>query len=311
VLFGAEVLVRGHASRADGAADGARAPDPDQAGAGPSRLNVRAAKALGQHFLIDHRVLSTIVEAAELSTTDTVVEVGPGLGILTQELVDRAGAVVAVEVDVELARALGKHLPGRTNLRIVNSSILDFSPEELLTDLAVRGKPPASYKVVANLPYYIAAPTLRHFLEASVRPELMVVMVQKEVGESIAAGPGSMSLLGISVQVYGTPRVVGIVPARCFYPRPKVKSAIVRIDVHPKPALPVEEIPVFFDVVRAGFSSPRKQLRNSLSVGLDVPAAEARRLLEAAGIAPERRPQTLSVSEWAALYREFAGAVSK
>ena len=303
--------MRGHASRVDGAADAARMTGLVQAKARLSRLNVRAAKALGQHFLIDHRVLSTIVEAAELSSTDTVVEVGPGLGILTQELVDRAERVVAVELDEKLAQALGEAFPQDAKLRIVNGSILDFSPEELLADLSGAAKPPARYKVVANLPYYVAAPTLRHFLEASVRPELMVVMVQKEVGESIAAEPGSMSLLGVSVQVYGAPRIVDFVPANCFQPRPKVKSAIVRIDVRPEPALPDKDIPVFFDVVRAGFSSPRKQLRNSLSVGLNMQAAEAGRLLEAAGIAPDRRPQTLSVSEWAALYREVAGTRSK
>ena len=165
--------------------------------------------------------------------------------------------------------------------------------------------------VVSFPPPTLAAPTLRHFLEGSIRPGLMVVMVQKEVGESIAAGPGSMTLLGVSVQVYGAPRIVDFVPAHCFHPRPKVKSAIVRIDVRPKPALPEEEMPAFFDVVRAGFSSPRKQLRNSLGAGLNMQAAEAGRFLEAAKIAPERRPQTLSVSEWAALYREFAGTVSR
>jgi 16S rRNA (adenine1518-N6/adenine1519-N6)-dimethyltransferase len=303
--------VSGHGSRADGAVDDSLAPGVEQARARLGRLNVRAAKGLGQHFLIDHRVLSTIVDAAELASTDTVVEVGPGLGILTQELVNRAGMVVAVELDEKLARALERAFPQRTSLSIVNGSILDFSPEELLAHALGSAKPPASYKVVANLPYYVAAPTLRHFLEASLRPELMVVMVQKEVGESIAAEPGSMSLLGVSVQVYGTPRIVDLVPARSFYPQPKVKSAIVRIDVHPRPAVGPDDISGFFDVVRAGFRSPRKQLRNSLSVGLNMGAAEAGRLLQVAGIAPERRPQTLSVSEWAALYRHLAGMMSK
>ena len=303
--------MRGHGSRADGAVDGTLALGLEQARARLTRLNVRAAKGLGQHFLVDHRVLNTIVDAAELASTDTVVEVGPGLGILTQELVNRAGMVVAVELDEKLARALERFFHHRTGLSIVHGSILDFSPEELLADSIGSAKPPASYKVVANLPYYVAAPTLRHFLESSLRPELMVVMVQKEVGESVAAEPGSMSLLGVSVQVYGTPRIVDSVPARSFYPPPKVKSAIVRIDVHPKPAVDPDDISGFFDVVRAGFSSPRKQLRNSLSVGLNMGTAEAGGLLEAVGIAPERRPQTLSLSEWAALYRECAGTISK
>jgi len=299
--------VRGHGSRADGAVDGSLAPDLELARAGLRRLNVRAAKGLGQHFLIDHRVLNTIVDAAELASTDTVVEVGPGLGILTQELVDRAGTVVAVELDRKLALALRRAFSHCAGLNVINGSILDFLPEELLAAAVGSAKGPLNYKVVANLPYYVAAPALRHFLEASLKPQLMVVMVQKEVGESIVGGPGSMSLLGVSVQVYGTPRIVDVVPARSFHPQPKVKSAIVRIEVHPKPAVDPNDIAGFFHVVRAGFRSPRKQLRNSLSVGLSIGAAETGALLERAGIGPERRPQTLSLGEWAALYRQAAG----
>jgi 16S rRNA (adenine1518-N6/adenine1519-N6)-dimethyltransferase len=181
---------------------------------------------------------------------------------------------------------------------------LQLDPRELL-----EGR--RNYKVVANLPYYIAAPILRHFLEASLKPSLMVVMVQKEVGQSIAAAPGDMSILGISVQLYGKPTIVDYVPAQSFYPQPKVDSAIVRIDVYPKPAVEVADIAGFFEIVKAGFSAPRKQIRNSLTLGLQVTSAEVVELLEQADIAPKRRPETLSLEEWAKLYRAFVSKVKK
>ncbi len=174
------------------------------------------------------------------------------------------------------------------NLTVINADILQLDPVELIDRKR-------NYKVVANLPYYIAAPILRHFLEASLKPSLMVVMVQKEVGQSIVAAPGNMSILGISVQLYGKPTIVDYVPAQSFYPQPKVDSAIVRIEVYPKPAVDVEDIAGFFEIVKAGFSAPRKQIRNSLALGLQLDSAEIVELLEQAGIAPQRRPETLSL----------------
>jgi len=270
------------------------------------RLNVRAVKGLGQHFLVDRGLLETIVSAAELGPADTVVEVGPGLGILTEELVRRAGKVIAVEVDSKLAIALGRKLYQVPQLTVLNANILDFDPSELVGDQTLASGGVQGYKVVANLPFYIASPILRHFLEAWLKPELMVVMVQKEVGQSIVAEPGRMSLLGVSIQLYGKPTIVDYVPARSFYPQPKVDSAIVRIDVYPGPAVDVADVSGFFEVVKAGFSAPRKQLRNALSLGLQLGAPEVIELLEQAGIAPQRRPQTLSLEEWAQVYRVFA-----
>ena len=186
------------------------------------RLGARAQKGLGQHFLIDRSVLEKIISAAELVLSDTVIEVGPGLGILTEELVKRAGKVLTIEIDSKLASSLQKRLAKSTNLTVINADVLQLDP----LDFIDRKK---SYKVVANLPYYIAAPILRHFLEASLKPSLMVVMVQKEVGQSIVAAPGDMSILGISVQLYSKPTIVDYVPAQSFHPRPKVDSVIVRI----------------------------------------------------------------------------------
>jgi 16S rRNA (adenine1518-N6/adenine1519-N6)-dimethyltransferase len=269
------------------------------------RLGTRAKKGLGQHFLVDQGVLEKIISAAELEPSDTVIEVGPGLGILTGELVKKAANVIAIEADSKLASSLQKTFSKIPQLTVLNADVLEIDPREIFA------KKRQSYKIVANLPYYIAAPILRHFLEASLKPSLMVVMVQKEVGQSIVAAPGDMSILGISVQLYGKPTIVDYVPAQSFYPQPKVDSAIVRIDVYPKPAIEVESIAGFFEIVKAGFSAPRKQIRNSLALGLQVTSAEVVKLLEEAGIAPQRRPETLSLEEWAKLHRAFVSKVKK
>lgn len=238
-----------------------------------------------------------MVNAAELTSADTVIEVGPGLGILTEELARLARRVIAIEVDPKLASALAR-LP---NLTILNADVLQVDPSQLM------GTEHLSYKVVANLPYYITSPILRHFLEASLKPHLMVVMVQKEVAESIVAEPGEMGLLSVSVQLYGKPVIVHYVPAQAFYPPPKVDSAIVRIDVYQRPAAEVGDVDGFFEVVRAGFSAPRKQLHNALANGLGLSTQRAIELLNQAGISHKRRAQTLALEEWARLYQTVGG----
>lgn len=262
---------------------------------------VRAKKGLGQHFLIDEATLETIIVAAALSPEDIVIEVGPGLGILTVELARQASKVVAVEIDTKLASLLKRRLASLSNVSVINADILKVSLSQLL-----EGK--NNYKVVANLPYYITSPILRYFVEASPKPSLMVVMVQKEVGEAIVASPGEMSLLAVSLQLYSKPKIVSYVPSQSFYPPPKVDSAIVRLDLLPEPAVKVADINGFFEVVRCGFSSPRKQLRNSLAHGLGVKPAEAASLLEKARIEPQRRAETLSLEEWARLYEVWAAS---
>jgi 16S rRNA (adenine1518-N6/adenine1519-N6)-dimethyltransferase len=256
---------------------------------------LRARKSLGQHFLIDESVLDTIISAAELSSRDTVIEVGPGLGILTRELARYTGSVIAVELDNELASLLQRRLASLPNLLVINADILKMKPAQLLGAKS-------DYKVVANLPYYITSPVLRYFVEAPARPSLMVMMVQKEVGEAIVAGPGKMSLLAVSLQVYTKPEIVSHVPARSFYPAPKVDSVIVRFNMLPEPAVKVKDIGRFFEVVRSGFSSPRKQMHNSLAHGLGTKPAEVAPLLKQAGIDPQRRAETLSLKEWQDLY---------
>jgi 16S rRNA (adenine1518-N6/adenine1519-N6)-dimethyltransferase len=276
------------------------------------RSGLRARKGLGQHFLIDEEVLKLIISAAELTSTDVVMEVGPGLGVLTKELAKQAGWVVAIELDSKLAAILKETLASFGNVAIINEDVLDIDPASLLQEQKAKFPPqvtsPFGYKVIANLPYYITSPVLRHFLEASVKPQIMVVMVQKEVAEAIVAKPGQMSVLSISVQFYGEPKIIDYVPAQCFYPAPEVDSAILRIDLYPEPAVAVTDEKSFFELVRAGFAASRKQIGNSLSQGLGLPKADVLSLLETANIVPQRRAETLTLEEWARLWQVFIQA---
>jgi 16S rRNA (adenine1518-N6/adenine1519-N6)-dimethyltransferase len=266
------------------------------------RRGLHAKKGLGQNFLVDEHALSKIVSAADITHDDLVVEVGPGLGVLTKELAQNAGRVIAVELDTAMAAALKEMFVGSPHVAIVEADILGWSPESFIPD-------DIHYKVVGALPYNIASAVLRHFLESKHKPALIVAVMQKEVAQSVAAQPGDMSILSVGVQLYGRPSIIGYIPPTGFYPPPKVDSAIVRIDVYNKPAVDVEDEVVFFDVVRGGFSTPRKQLRNSLAYGLDITATEAGDLLAIAAIDPRRRAETLALEEWAALYRAFAGRI--
>lgn len=264
------------------------------------RLGRYAKKSLGQHFLVDDEALSAIVEAANITPEDTVIEVGPGLGVLTRRLAAKAGRLVAVELDDNLAEALAKEMAPLASVAIIKGDILKLSPSSIFGSQI-----PAAYKVVANLPYYITSAVLRHFLEASPQPETIVVTVQKEVAEAISAPPGKMSLLAVSAQFYGQPEVVYNIPPESFYPPPKIDSAVLRIKLFPTPAVAVDDIDAFFNLVRAGFSAPRKQLGGSLAKGLDTSKEEAQEFLAAAGIEARRRAGTLTLDEWAELYRVY------
>jgi 16S rRNA (adenine1518-N6/adenine1519-N6)-dimethyltransferase len=265
-------------------------------------------KSLGQNFLVSAGALQRIVAAAELSSADVVLEVGPGLGSLTRLLAAQAGHVVAVELDPQLVEILRRELAGQENVTIIQGDILALAPGELVAPFCqqpARGPcPGVQYKVVANLPYYITSAILRHLLTAEVPPQVVVVTVQHEVARRIVAGPGKMSLLAVSVQFYGQPRIVTRIPAGAFYPVPKVDSAVVRIDRHEHPAVAVADVGRFFALVRAGFGQRRKQLRNALAAGLGRPTAEIEAALRRAGIEPRRRAETLSLAEWGQLYRE-------
>ncbi len=260
-----------------------------------------AKKSLGQHFLVDRRAIASIVDAADISADDLVVEIGPGRGALTRPLVERAGRLVAVEMDDILADRLREKYADRPNLSVLVEDARDVD----IDALAPGGAP---YKVVANLPYYAASPIVRRFLEADRKPTLMVVTVQREVALEMVAKPGQMGLLSVAVQLYGAPRVVATVPPRAFRPPPKVTSSVVRIDVFPEPAVAFDSVDEFFRVVKAGFSARRKQLHNAIGRGLALEPEAARALLAEAGIDPTRRAQTLSMDEWAALYETWTAA---
>lgn len=275
-------------------------------------FELHAKKRLGQHFLINAGILEKITRAAELSPLDLVLEVGPGLGILTRELVGAAGWVCAIELDTKLAELLQQTLAGCQNISIINQDVLEIEPLDLI--LAEKQKipevvlEPLRYKLVANLPYYITGPIIRHFCEAKLKPQVMVIMVQKEVAQNIVAEPGNLGILAISVQFYGKPQIISYVPAGNFYPAPKVDSAILKIAVYQQPRLQVTNEAAFFRIVRAGFCAARKQIGNSLAQGLDLPKPKVLSLLEQAGVTPQKRAETLSLEEWAHLERMFSEA---
>jgi 16S rRNA (adenine1518-N6/adenine1519-N6)-dimethyltransferase len=268
------------------------------------RWDLRPDKGLGQNFLVDQTALQRIVAAAELAPGDVVLEVGAGLGTLTRRLAQEARHVVAVELDRRLMPVLESVLAGLDNVTLVHGDILALDPAALVGAAGVQ--PPAAsmpYKVVANLPYYITSAVLRHLLEASLKPRRMVLTVQREVAERIVAKPGHMSLLAVSVQFYGRPRLLFRIKPGSFYPAPGVESAVVRVDLDAQPPVPVEDAAAFFHVVRAGFAQRRKQLRNSLAAGLRRPPQEVAARLSEAGVDPRRRAQTLSLEEWASVAR--------
>lgn len=244
-------------------------------------------KSLGQHWLKDRPTLEHIADLAEINSDDMVLEIGPGLGTLTSELLRRAGKVIAVEFDPELARKLPGQFPGK-NLEVVNEDILNFD----LTKL------PQNYKVVANVPYYITSKIVQHLMTSPNKPSIAVLLVQKEVAERIAAVPGDMSILAISAQVYATASLGNVVPAALFTPPPKVDSRVVVLHSRDQPLITPEQEKAFFRVVKAGFSAKRKKLRSSMSGGLGIGKDEAETLLAAAGINPDSRAEDLSLDEW-------------
>jgi 16S rRNA (adenine1518-N6/adenine1519-N6)-dimethyltransferase len=252
-------------------------------------------KSLGQHWLKDRDVLAHIADSAELTPDDTVLEIGPGLGTLTSELLRRAKRVVAVEFDSELARKLPAQFPG-TNLEVVAEDILSFD----LTTL------PKNYAVVANVPYYITSKIVQLLMTSTNKPRIAVLLVQKEVAERLAAHPGQMSILAISAQLFADVSLGDVVPAALFTPPPKVDSQVVILRTRPTPFLIDVDERAFFTVVKAGFSAKRKKLRSSLSGGLKISKDEAERLLEKAGISPDSRAEALSLYDWVDLTRIVA-----
>ncbi|MDO8633086.1 MAG: 16S rRNA (adenine(1518)-N(6)/adenine(1519)-N(6))-dimethyltransferase RsmA [bacterium] len=263
-------------------------------------------KGLGQNFLVHKDLLQEITGAASLKKKDVVLEIGPGLGILTKALAKKAKRVVAVEKDPRmvdiLLRTVAKEHP---NVEIIEGDVLDLVKGSSLTRSRIGFGRIKEYKVVANLPYYITSPVIRMFLEAKVQPKVMVLMVQKEVAQRICAKPPEMSLLAVSVQAYAKPEIISLVSKNAFWPQPKVDSAILRITPLMNADKKLINADTFFRVVKAGFKHPRKQLASNLSKGLGLPKEEISQLLSQNGVEPTARAETLSVEKWLGLAKSI------
>jgi 16S rRNA (adenine1518-N6/adenine1519-N6)-dimethyltransferase len=263
------------------------------------KYGLKPHKGLGQNFLQDPIALETIVAAAQIQPTDTVLEIGPGLGSLTRYLAASAREVVAVELDQHLLPPLKSVLAPYENVRIIHGDILEVSPSDLIQT--------PGYVVAANIPYYITSAVIRHLLESDPKPRRIVLTIQKEVAKRICETPGDMSLLALSVQVYGKPAIAAHIPAEAFFPSPNVDSSVLVIEIYPAPLIPRELLDTFFKLIKAGFGQKRKTLRNSLSAGLSISPSSAADLLERAGIDPQRRAETLGIEEWQRLAENRTG----
>lgn len=261
------------------------------------KYDISPRKSLGQNFLANPTYLEKIVQAAGVETNSVVLEIGPGLGNLTRFLVEKAGRVVAVELDAQLVEILKTELADQLNLVVVHGDILKVPLEDLQLS--------QGYLVVANIPYYITSAIIRRLLEAPVKPDRILLTVQREIADRICAQPGEMSLLSLSVQVYGNPKRVFRIPAEAFYPAPKVDSAVLLVELYPQPVIPSAMLNDFFTLIKAGFSQKRKTLRNSLSGGLRLASSQVEEILNSAGVDPQRRAETLSLDEWASVVKQY------
>ena len=254
------------------------------------RYGIKPKKSLGQNFLIEPAGLNKVVVAAELTKEDEVLEIGAGLGSLTYLLAQTSRQVVAVEIDKAMLPPLRQALAEFENVRVIGGDILELKPDELM-----QGQ---DYVVVANIPYYISSAIIRHLMAASKRPKRVVLTVQKEVAERVLARDGKMSLLSLSVQLFGQVSMAGVIPAGSFLPTPEVDSAVLKVELYSQPLVPLDQQEAFFKLAHAGFGQKRKTLRNSLSAGLALTASQVETLLHEGGIDPKRRAETLSILEW-------------
>ena len=251
---------------------------------------IKPKKGLGQNFLQDEHHLSKIISIANISKTDTVLEIGPGLGSLTRYLAVHASEVIAVELDHNLIDILKNTMVTNENVKYINKDILKVDIDELMSN--------SPYIVVANIPYYITSHLIRHLLESTNKPDRIVLTIQHEVALRICSKPPDMNLLALSIQVYGEPTIRSRIPAGAFFPMPSIDSAVININLYPTPVIPPPYTEIFFQLAKAGFKQKRKSLRNSLSAGLSKPKPEIDAMLKRSEIDSKRRAQSLSLDEW-------------
>ncbi len=254
------------------------------------KYSIRPKKSLGQNFLVEPAGLRKVLTAAELQGDEQVLEIGAGLGSLTVLLAQTARDVVAIEIDQKLFPALQEALAPYANVKTIHGDILNLDLDGLLHD--------QDFVVVANIPYYITSAIIRKLLEANKRPSRMILTIQKEVAERIIARDGKMSLLALSVQVYGKPDLVATIPAGAFFPAPDVDSAVLKLTLYEKPLIQEQNLDLFFKLAQAGFSQKRKTLRNSLASGLSISSQQAEKILADAQLESNRRAETLNIEEW-------------
>ena len=262
-----------------------------------NKHNLHPDKSLGQNFLTDPNILEKITSIAGVTEKDTVLEIGAGLGHLTAQLARSAKQVAAVELDERFIPVLEENLAEYKNIRIIQGDILNLKPKDLVQQ--------NNYLVVANIPYYITSRIIRNLLESELKPNRIILTIQYEVAQRVCAKSGKMSLLSLSVLMYGEPSLEMRIPAGAFFPPPKVDSAVVLVNLYPEPLLDEKMRGKFFEIIKAGFLHKRKTLRNSLSKGLAWAPAEVEKLLLEAGIDPQRRAETLSMDEWLELIRNY------
>ncbi|MFH1713996.1 MAG: 16S rRNA (adenine(1518)-N(6)/adenine(1519)-N(6))-dimethyltransferase RsmA [Candidatus Nealsonbacteria bacterium] len=257
-----------------------------------NKFNIRTSRHLGQNFLVNEKMIDTVVSAGQLGPSDLVLEIGPGIGNLTQKLAEKAKRVVALEKDERMVEVLKETLADLKNVAVIQGDALQA---KILFN--------HNYKAVGNLPFYITSPLIRRFLESvEIKPDLMVFLVQKEVGQRICAQPPDMSLLAVAVQIYAKVEIISYVPKKSFWPEPKVNGAIIRITPDAKP---IGDKDLFFKIVKAGFSQPRKQLINNLSNSLKIDKVETGEWLLKGGVQPTQRAETLSMDEWIELVKSY------
>lgn len=262
----------------------------------------RPSKGLGQNFLIDENILKKIIKSADIKPDDVILEVGPGIGTLTVELAKKARKIIAVEKDKIMIEVLKETLKGYKNIEVINADILKIKSENYFKN--------KDYKLVANIPYYLTSPLIRKFLEEKKPPQEIILMLQREVAQRICTKPPHMSILAVSVQFYAEPKIISYVSKNCFWPAPKIDSAIIKIIPKIKTDKKQIDTDLFFKILKAGFSQPRKQLVNNLTSlkflnGVKLTKDQISEWLLKNKINPNQRAETLSVSDWINLANKF------